>query len=188
MSCMASVIFRHLKSIERQKDAVIWIIVLRTGLLRMLPLSTEFCKFRLIFVYNNTCIADYSFVFLFLCYLYTMSRTVACSRRVNTYQKQLRLILCSSAYVHVTGQRVYIPYDIMFVSACDNTKAMYRPCFYNWDVNIDPSVDKAWSQQVETPCSWTQHVEKLANEFRRDQHVAVKTCYTVFQLETVCCK
>jgi len=45
---------------------------------------------------------------------------------------------------------VYIPYDIMFVSVCDNTKAMYRPCFYNWVVNIDPSADKAWSQQVET--------------------------------------
>jgi hypothetical protein len=105
MFCIASVIFRHLKSIELQKD-VMWIIVLRTGLLRMLSLSTEFCKFRIIFVYNNTCIADYSYVFLFLCYLYTMSRAVAGSRRVNTYQKQLRLILCSSAYVHVTGQRV----------------------------------------------------------------------------------
>lgn len=31
-------------------------------------------------------------------------------------------------------------------------------------------------------------VENLANEFHRDQHVAVRICYTVFQLETMCCQ
>jgi len=97
------------------------------------------------------------------------------------------LIFCSSAYVHVTGQRVYIPYDIMFVSACDNTKAMYRPCFYNWVVNIDPSADKTWSQTSRNHCSWTHMVENLANEFCSDQREAVTIGYAVFQLETMCC-
>lgn len=69
VSCIASVIFQHLKSIERQKDAVIWILVLRTGLLRMLSLRTEFCKFRIIFACSNEYITDYRFVFYF-CAIY----------------------------------------------------------------------------------------------------------------------
>jgi len=54
---------------ERQKDAVIWLLVLRTGLRRMLSLRNEFCKFRIIFAYSNKYITDYSFVFDF-CAIY----------------------------------------------------------------------------------------------------------------------